>query len=90
MNDDNSLNLKLKAQSLLFKQKALLLESKSSIPYLLVFKTFSTDGSNLSAIEFFKLCKVLRVYPVRTSMLLNYHEGYHFIRLLEEDSPEVS
>ena len=29
-----------------------------------MFDEFSSDGSKISAIEFFKLCKLCKVYPV--------------------------
>ena len=33
-------------------------------PYFIVFQQFSSDGNKISAIEFFKLCKLCKVYPV--------------------------
>lgn len=32
--------------------------------FCLVFTQFSGDGAKISAIEFFKLCKLLKIYPV--------------------------
>lgn len=32
--------------------------------FKIVFNQFSSDGQKISAIEFFKLCKLCKVYPV--------------------------
>jgi hypothetical protein len=36
----------------------------NQFPNALVFITFSVDNRAISAIDFFKLCKMLKVYPV--------------------------
>lgn len=32
-----------------------------------MFQIFSADGSHMSAVEFFKLCKICKIYPAVVS-----------------------
>ena len=40
------------------------LSEKQTMVYRELFTNFSSDGQRISAIEFFKLCKLCKVYPV--------------------------
>ena len=46
------------------KQASTYKESKCITIDLSVFENFSSDGQRVSAIEFFKLCKLCKIYPV--------------------------
>ncbi len=64
----------------------------------IVFKQFSSDGLKISAIEFFKLCKICKIYPVvitfedlKKIVLKNKEFWSNYYRsAVSEDIPEPS
>jgi len=54
-------------QSQIYSERKLLIASLFDHQFnffLIVFQHFSGDGAKISAIEFFKLCKLCKIYPV--------------------------